>query len=180
MKIFSTKQVREADAYTIENEPIAPIDLMERAANQLFKWIKKRIDKTHTINIFAGLGNNGGDGLVLARLLFKKGYHVNTYIIRYADKTSADFQTNYHRLVEAVDSTIVELKTKNNLPTIQEDDIIVDAIFGSGLARPVSGFLADIIHYINGLDALKIAVDIPSGLFADSYSRSERRSYYSC
>ena len=112
MKIFSTKQIREADAFTIANEPITSIDLMERAAFQLFKWIKKHIDKTHRINIFIGLGNNGGDGLVLARLLYKKGYHVNAYIIRYSDKTTTDFQINYKRLVEIDELTIVELKTK--------------------------------------------------------------------
>ena len=170
MKIFSTGQIREADNYTILNEPIASIDLMERAAFQLFKWIKKHVDVTHKIYIFTGLGNNGGDGLVLARLLHVKGYDVSVYIIRYADKTSADFGLNYQRLKELEDLSISDVKTKNDFPEIQPDDIIVDAIFGSGLARPVKGFIADVIHYINRVNALKIAVDIPSGLFADTYS----------
>jgi NAD(P)H-hydrate epimerase len=171
MKIFSVEQIREADHFTIRNEPIASIELMERAATQLFKWIKKRVDKTHTFHIFTGLGNNGGDGLVLARLLAKKGYSINVFVIKYSDKTSEDFQTNYDRLIKLGKSIkLYELKSNNDFPKIKEDDILVDAIFGSGLTRPVTGFIAETIDYFNSNAAIKIAIDIPSGLFADSYS----------
>jgi ADP-dependent NAD(P)H-hydrate dehydratase / NAD(P)H-hydrate epimerase len=170
MKIFPIEKVREADAYTIKNEPIASIDLMERAANQLFAWMKKRIDKTHLIHIFVGLGNNGGDGLVLARLLLKKAYPVKVYVIRFADKSSEDFQINYDRLYQEGLSQPNEIKSKADLPKIQPDDIIVDAIFGSGLTRPVSGLIGEVIDHINGNEAVKIAIDVPSGLLADDHS----------
>jgi len=76
MKILIVEKIREADEYTIKNEPIPSIDLMERAAFQLYKWIKKRVDKYNSVKLFVGPGNNGGDGLVLARLLANKQYSV--------------------------------------------------------------------------------------------------------
>lgn len=174
MKIFSTEQIRKADAYTIENEPVSSIDLMERAANQLYQWIIKKVDNTHPFKIFVGLGNNGGDGLVLARLLLKKDYLVDVYVIRYSDSSSNDFQVNYKRLADIDKSTLIEIKTKKDFPNIEPDDIVVDAIFGSGLTRPVTGFIADAIHFINQSNAVKIAIDIPSGLFADDYSDAKK------
>lgn len=170
MKIFSTYQIREADAYTIKNEPIPSIDLMERAAVQLYRWVKKKVDNTHRIIVFTGLGNNGGDGLVLARLLLKKGYDVRVYIVKYSDKTSEDFAISRERLSDLQAKAIYELNEDSKLPEINLDDIIVDAIFGSGLARPVKGFIRKVIEHINNVEAVKIAVDVPSGLFADSHS----------
>ena len=73
MKILSVDQIREADSFTIAHEPITSIDLMERAAFQIYRWIRKRVDNQHTVRIFAGPGNNGGDGLVLARMLLAEG-----------------------------------------------------------------------------------------------------------
>jgi len=170
MKIFPIDKIREADAYTIKNEPITSINLMERAATQLYSWIKKRVDNTHTIYVFAGLGNNGGDGLVVARLLLNKGYEVKTYVLKYSDKSSEDFQVNLERLKKLGKGIVSDIKSKNDFPQITEDDIVVDAIFGSGLARPVTGIVADVISYVNKIDAIKIAIDMPSGLFADSFS----------
>lgn len=170
MKILPVEKIREADAYTIKNEPIASIDLMERAATQLYSWIKKRVDKTHVIHVFAGLGNNGGDGLVVTRLLLNKGYNVKTYVIRYSEKTSEDFQINLNLLIKLGKGEILDIKSKKEFPQIDEEDIIIDAIFGSGLARPVTGFIADVINHINSIDAVKIAIDMPSGLFADNYT----------
>ncbi len=170
MKILPIEEVRKADAYTIENEPIASIDLMERAATQIYKWIKKRASKKHKVFIFTGLGNNGGDGLVVARLLSNKGYEVVVNVLRYSEKTSVDFQTNFKRLDECNEITINEIKSITDLPEIHLEDLFIDAIFGSGLARPVSGFLAEIITHINNSPARTIAIDVPSGLFSDSTS----------
>lgn len=170
MKVFPIEKIREADAYTIKNEPVASIDLMERAATQLFSWMKKRVDKTHKIHIFTGLGNNGGDGLVLARLLLKKDYDVRSYVIRFTDKSSEDFQTNYDRLAESGYASPSDIKSKKDFPEIGEDDVIVDAVFGSGLTRPVTGFIAEVIEQINKSEVVKIAVDVPSGLFADNHT----------
>ncbi len=174
MKILSVEKIREADAYTIKHEPIPSIDLMERAAYQLYRWIKKRVDKEHTFHIFAGVGNNGGDGLVLARLLLKKGYRVIIHIVRYSDKTSTDFQVNYDRLIGMdMSANINEIKEKQDLPELSEDDLLVDALFGSGLARPVEGIAAGVIQKMNDTTAVTVAVDVPSGLFSDGHSNPE-------
>jgi len=173
MKILPVEKIREADNYTIENEPIASIDLMERAARQLYKWVKKRIHRYQPIKIFTGLGNNGGDGLVLARLLGDKGYEVQVYIIKYSDNSSDDFKTNLARLEEIEDVGINYIERNSEIPDIEEDDIVVDAIFGSGLTRPVTGLIAEVIKSINSSGSITIAVDIPSGLFADSSSTGE-------
>lgn len=170
MKILSVEQIREADNFTIKNEPVSSIDLMERAAKQLFRWIRKRVDNSHVIQVFVGPGNNGGDGLVLARLLTEKNYEVNVFIIRFTSKTSQDFQINHDRLKKMDEANIFEVKTKSDLKQIHENDIVVDALFGSGLTRAVSGFVGDVIDFMNNNAAVKIAVDVPSGLFADKHS----------
>ncbi len=107
MKILPVERIREADAYTIANEPIADIDLMERAAGQLMGWITKRVDNSHRFFVFAGLGNNGGDGLALSRLLTEAGYDVNVYVVRYSEKTSDSFQKNYDRFEEIAKKSCV-------------------------------------------------------------------------
>jgi len=171
MKILPVEKIREADAYTIANEPIADIDLMERAAGQLFGWITKRLDCSHRFFVFAGAGNNGGDGLALSRLLTEAGYEVNVYVVRYSGKISDNCQENYGRFAAMGKKMLHDLKEDNPFPEISEEDIVVDALFGSGLTRPVKGFPGEIIRQINTSPATKIAIDIPSGLFADTSSK---------
>lgn len=173
MKILPVEKIREADKYTIENEPVASIELMERAARQLYKWVKKRIHRYQPIIIFAGLGNNGGDGLVLASLLGDKGYGVTVFIVNYSDNKSVDFKTNLTKLEEIGGVRINYIGKKSEIPDIGEDDIVVDAIFGSGLTRPIEGLVSDVIKSINSSGSITIAVDIPSGLFADISSSGE-------
>lgn len=170
MKILSVEKIREADAYTIQNEPILSVDLMERAARKLFKWIVKRVDDTHAFKIFAGHGNNGGDGLALARMLAEKGYHIEVYVVQISDKYSTDFEANLQRLQQNGSVKISFLNKKEELPVIDPDELIVDAIFGSGLKNPVDGFAGQVIDHINKSDAVTISVDIPSGLFADRHT----------
>ncbi len=175
MKILPVEKIREADAYTIANEPIADIDLMERAATQLHHWITKRVDRSHRFYVFAGLGNNGGDGLALSRLLTVDGYDVQVYIVRYSSKNSESFQINYDRFKKLANKKLYEIQKDAEeiaFPVITDDDVVVDALFGSGLTRPVKGFPGEIIQRINRTPAVKIAIDIPSGLFADQPSRS--------
>ena len=115
MKIFSVDKIREADTSTINNEPISSIDLMERASTQLFNWIKEHVTTEKKINIFCGLGNNGGDGLALGKMLANSNYQVIINIIRYSEKTSDDFQINYNRLTGISGITIVDIKETNEL-----------------------------------------------------------------
>lgn len=168
MKILSSKQMHEADAYTIEHEPVSSIDLMERAATRFFEYISKTYPNKTEFCVFCGKGNNGGDGLAIARMLASQGKGVTVYIVNYTDSASDDFLTNYERLLEMQSEhcKIIELAEFQNI-TISQETIIIDGIFGSGLNRPITGFTADYISFINTLPNPKIAIDIPSGLFAD-------------
>lgn len=173
MKIFPVDKIREADAYTIENEPILSIDLMERASRQLFIWIKNHVEKSKKIIVFAGLGNNGGDGLALGRMLAESGYNVSINIIRYSDKQSDDFSINLQRLDSVAEININNIDNADFIPEINENDVVVDAIFGSGLQRPITGLIGKAVNQINQSDAIVISVDIPSGLFADNSSNKK-------
>lgn len=182
MKILPVDKIREADAYTIENEPIDSIDLMERAASKVYEWFMKRC-KTKEVNvkIFCGIGNNGGDGLAFARMLYFTGIIPEVFIVRVSDKMSRDCEMNFNRLKDCRDVTLVaseseipmyEIFSEDDFPIIKDDDIVIDAIFGSGLNRNVEGFAAELISHLNNNNAIRIAIDIPSGLFADGGQQS--------
>ncbi len=170
MKILDTENIRKADAYTIKNEPIASIDLMERAGKNCTKWIRKRLQKNQEIHVFAGPGNNGGDALVIARRLAKKDYRVQVFIVGFTDKFSNDFSINFERLQELGNIDIKIIKQEDELVEIPEGSLIIDGIFGSGLSRPVQGLAAQCIEHINRSKAIVVSIDIPSGLFADKLS----------
>ena len=168
-KIFSVDKVRLADLFTIENEPIKSIDLMERASEACAAWLIKRSTKENTYAIFCGPGNNGGDGLALARLLNNHGFGVRVFILK-ASKYSEDFLINQNRLInsESIDVNIIDSET--DFPLVTESEIIIDALFGSGLSKPLEKIAAKLIGYLNKQRSLSIAIDIPSGLFADRSS----------
>jgi len=167
MKIVSCEQIKEIDSYTITHEPIASIDLMERASAQLFKWITGRYGISEHFVIFAGSGNNGGDGLALARMLESSGYLVDVQYIAISDKMSPEFRLNLDRLKNVTNVTINTIKDISQFPIIRSGDIIIDAIFGSGLTRPVTGLMAEVIEMINKTESLVISIDLPSGLFGE-------------
>jgi hydroxyethylthiazole kinase-like uncharacterized protein yjeF len=172
MKIFRTDQIKEIDNYTIANEPVSSIELMERAALRLFEWIARRFERTKRILIFVGPGNNGGDGLALARLLSEERYSTEIYYIHYTDKVTDDWDINRNRLEKTGKVPFLILDKLDQFPVICSDDIVVDAIFGSGLKRPVDGLAAGVIRQINQTDCTLISVDIPSGLFGEDNSRN--------
>ncbi len=173
IKIFKTGQIREIDAYTIENEPIASIDLMERAALSISNWIVAHYSNSTSVKVFAGTGNNGGDGLALARLLSNEGFKVATYLIKFAGKSSADYRINLARLENQNKVIIEDIIEENDFPVLSKEDLVVDAIFGSGLTRPLSGFFASIIEHINKSAEEIIAIDMPSGLMGASNPESK-------
>ena len=169
-KIFSVQQIRRADQYTILNEPVLSVDLMERAAMACKSWIADHYTKENSFIIFCGPGNNGGDGLAIARLLLAAGYRVQVYVAGAETNATQDFLTNKNRLQEQDDSLVKHLHTVNDFPVLPAGTILIDALFGTGLSRPAEGLLADLIRYINGAAATVIAIDIPSGLLADQHS----------
>jgi NAD(P)H-hydrate epimerase len=166
IKIFAVDQIKEADAYTIANEPVASIDLMERAANACYQWLKTKIgDREPRFFIYCGPGNNGGDGLAIARMLRASQYQINICISSDQNLYSADSRENLNRLNKAGITVVDYVSALKWAPG--PDDVIIDALFGSGLSRSLDGIFAEIINSINKSAAVVVAIDIPSGLFAD-------------
>ncbi len=167
MKIFSAKLTKEADNYTIKNEPIKSIDLMERAAKKCTSKIFEIYPKISKVVIFAGPGNNGGDGLAIARLLAEHKIIGKVFILKFTNNFSEDFKINLERLIGCNEIEVSYLKEGEDFPRINNKAIIIDAIFGSGLSRELSGFPKKVVEKINGLKNEIISIDIPSGLFSD-------------
>jgi ADP-dependent NAD(P)H-hydrate dehydratase / NAD(P)H-hydrate epimerase len=170
MKIFRCDQIKDIDEYTIKQEPVSSIDLMERAAGELYKWIKDKFSRSDKFTIFVGPGNNGGDGLVLARMLADNRYDVKIFYIQFTKKTSDNWEVNAHRLKTETQVRLYIIESTDDMPKISSEDIIIDAIFGSGLAHPVEGLAADLIRKINMSGAKIISIDMPSGLFGEDNS----------
>ncbi len=168
MKLFSSQQLYEADKETIKKQDLTPIALMERAATQIFNWLHQRLKGSSVpIHIFCGIGNNGGDGLALGRLLIENGYNVKTYILNFSDKRSKEFLVNYDKIKNVTNDWPLLMTGEDDFPAIAKDDIIVDAIFGIGLNRPPKGWVKKLIVDINESQAFTLAIDIPSGLYAE-------------
>ena len=169
MKILSAEQIRQADKFTIENEPIRSINLMERASKAFVSWLEANYDNNSNVVVFCGTGNNGGDGLAIARLLKFSGWKVTPITVKKSAKKSQEFTINYLTIAEVSRIKNIESKEDLNLD-LDDTDIIVDAIFGSGLSREAKGVYAETIKYINGSGATVISVDVPSGLQIDTIS----------
>jgi NAD(P)H-hydrate epimerase len=168
MKVLTADKIKQADAYTIEHEPIASIDLMERAASACTDWILEHHQKMKgRFIVFAGPGNNGGDGLVIARFLSVLNFSVQVNILKFTSKFSDDFSVNLERLQEKSRVTIRYVESTDDLPDVKDQDVIIDAIFGSGLSRPMEKFPKEVGDFMNQTRAQIIAIDIPSGLFAE-------------
>ncbi len=167
MKILSAKQIYEADKFTIAKQNISSNALMERAAIGIFDWLHKRLQgNSVTLQLFCGIGNNGGDGLALARHLLEHKYQVSVYVVNYSEKRSQDFLINLDRLKER--KLWPEfLGEKHHLPAINAQDIVVDAIFGIGLNRAPDPWVSALIQHLNQSKAFILSLDIPSGLPMD-------------
>jgi ADP-dependent NAD(P)H-hydrate dehydratase / NAD(P)H-hydrate epimerase len=170
MKLFKSDQIKVIDETTIIEEPVSSIDLMERAAIQLLRWYLQKFDRSRRIFIFVGPGNNGGDGLALARLLETQRYEPVVFYIEFTEKTSADWKANLKRLKTETNVKIEYLSHAEQFPVIAEEDIIVDTIFGTGLTRPAEGLAGEVIKLINLTGATVISIDIPSGMFGEDNS----------
>ncbi len=169
MKILSAEQIRKADQFTIKNEPIRSIDLMERASMAFVTWFENNFSRERKVFIFCGTGNNGGDGLAVSRILSFRKWNIATIVIKESSKKSKDFTINFLQLAEV--RTIQRIEKKEDLDfDLNNQDIVLDAIFGSGLTREIKGIYADTIDYINDSGATTVSIDVPSGLFIDTVS----------
>jgi len=167
LPLLLPSQIREADAHTIANEPVASIDLMERASKAFVGWFVNHFpDKHKSIAIYCGTGNNGGDGLAITRILYDHGYEgLSVKIARFSSRSTDEFDKNLARL-KRVDVSLTELKNADNLPE-EKSDIVIDALLGTGLNKPLEGDYEKLVRYLNNLNSTRVAVDIPTGFFAE-------------
>ncbi|MDP2089413.1 MAG: NAD(P)H-hydrate dehydratase [Flavobacteriaceae bacterium] len=167
MKILAAEQIHLADKATIGRKGINSIDLMENAAFQCFDFIQKNYQvKNQPFKIISGVGNNGGDGLVIARYLNEINADITCYIVHFSDKQSDDFKTNLEKL-KSLKVEIHHIYDENELPEIQSNDIVIDAIFGVGIKKSPYGFTKKLIQQLNNSGAYILSIDLPSGLMAD-------------
>ena len=168
MKVFTTSQIRDIDAATIKNEPVASVDLMERASKACADWLSERFDRTDPFVIFAGPGNNGGDGWAIARLIADKGFtNIHLYQVQLSAGLSADSALNRQRLIRQDRVPVSVISSSADFPKIGPPAIVMDALFGSGLSRPLEGLAAELVKHVNASGCRVIAVDIPSGLMGE-------------
>lgn len=167
MKLFSTRQIAQLDQYTIQNEPIADIDLMERASLQITNWIVQRFSSERRMMIFAGPGNNGGDALAIARQLAGLDYNCEVYLLDFGKQLKGSPAINWQRLEEEGWVKLLHIRRVEDFPVLQEADVVLDGLFGSGLSRPLKGFPAEVVDFLNQTTNTIIAIDIPSGLMGE-------------
>jgi hydroxyethylthiazole kinase-like uncharacterized protein yjeF len=167
LPLLTSPQIREADAYTIANEPVSSIDLMERASKAFVGWFINHFpDKRKPISVYCGTGNNGGDGLAIARMLDDHQYKsVNIKVARFSDKASADFNANFKKL-QQTGIPVTEIKPGDNFPA-ENSLVIIDALLGTGLNKPLAGDYKTLVDHINSLKRTVVAVDVPTGLFSE-------------
>ncbi|TXB70250.1 NAD(P)H-hydrate dehydratase [Phaeodactylibacter luteus] len=170
-KICSAAEVRRLDQYTINQEPISSFDLMERASGVFVEWFERRFPDLATgVCCFCGPGNNGGDGLAVARLLHHLGYDVRVVLCQAGKGRSPDNEANLSRLPGQGAVPVLWLQEGDAYPDCRPGTVIVDAIFGSGLNRPLDDYWGGLLAHLNSLPATRIAIDVPSGVMPDSWS----------
>lgn len=175
MKILNTAQIRELDKYTTEHEPIKSIDLMERAAKAISHAIMEEWIEQTPVVVFAGPGNNGGDGLAVARMLAEADYQVSVYLFNIHNHLSEDCATNRQRLIDCKKlSKFTEVTLDFDPPELTPETLVVDSLFGSGINKPLMGGFASLVKYINQSPAKVVSIDIPSGLMCEDNSYNIR------
>jgi NAD(P)H-hydrate epimerase len=179
MKILSAEQIRKVDEYTISNEPVASIDLMERAAMACFRRLIKLSNPESSFHIYCGMGNNGGDGMALGRLLVERGFQVKVFMIHTGKNFSNDAQRNYELLKTKFNESVADIHSADQLPNGKQNVTAIDAIFGSGLNKPAEGLAAQAIDFINNNYSIIISIDVPSGLFIDKSSAENKSIIHS-
>ena len=172
MKILSSKEIRAVDAKTIEYKGIESYELMDMAASAFTDYfINNYCIRECSVALFCGTGNNGGDGVAVAHFLHLAGYSVKLFMIEASSNYSRDCLLNIDRAEkEGVD--ITKITSVEEIPCLDNTNVIVDAIFGTGLSRPLNGLAKKVIKKINVLHKTVVSIDIPSGLFMDKLTET--------
>ncbi len=166
---ITSEEMKAIDTYCIESLGIPGIVLMENAALKVIKNID--LEKHNSFLIVCSVGNNGGDGLAIARHLIVEGKNVEIFILGKLNNGSKDFKTNYN-ILKNIDADIFNISKESDLDVLRNSlrtsDIVIDSIFGTGLTRNVEGLFEKTISLINEESQYIISVDIPSGLSANT------------
>ena len=163
IKLYRTDQVRELDRLAIQKSGIPGFELMSRAGYEVFQCIRQKWPDTQTLAVFCGAGNNAGDGYIIARLALEAGLEVYVYSVVEPITLKGDAHTAYQRYIHS-SGAVIPFQGEE----IFQVDVIVDALLGTGLDRPVTGLFAHAIQFINNSTAQVVAVDNPSGLNANT------------
>lgn len=169
---LTVEQIRAADQYTIDNEPISAVNLMERAAKSCADYLIDHFNMSFAFHVYCGPGNNGGDGLVIARLLLQKGYKVSVFIFSENHKRTLEFEHQLNLLMERNKDSVIRFDP-DQIPEVTNETIAIDALFGIGMTRKVEGDFENVILRINESYKKIIAIDLPSGIFADEVTPRE-------
>lgn len=172
LPVFSAEQARQADALLMAQEPISSIDLMERAARGCADWLLRYFRQQERFLVLAGMGNNGGDGIAIARMLKEAGRQVRVDLIQHRQAPSPETGTNLER-ARALGVDVVEVDLGSLERVAPEDEVVIDALFGSGLDRPVTAALKELIRRLNKSASVIISIDMPSGLFCEDNSLND-------
>lgn len=166
MKILTGSQIKEADKYTIENEPITSINLMERASTVIAEWIFNNIDKQAPLLFLIGKGNNGGDGLAIARILYHAGYNCSFVLPFDKELLTDECYRNLERLPTGIE--------KKDIENITPNTIIIDALLGTGIKGDVKDPISPIIEKVNSLPNKVISIDLPSGMKSEFGNKNQK------
>ena len=167
MKLFTTRQIATLDRLTIEKEPVADIDLMERAARALSGWLLKELPGWAKLQVLAGAGNNGGDALAVARHWCESGRVAEVYLLDSGKPLSPSAEINRQRLLRQGKALLQTIVSETDFPAADRETVILDGLFGSGLSRPLAGLAAALVCHLNASGKRIISVDIPSGLMGE-------------
>lgn len=165
--LLTASQIKAVDVYTIQHQPIASIDLMEQAAAAFVTAFTAAYpNQQQAILVACGQGNNGGDGLAISRLLADKGFsNIRVLLTQFSQSSSADYLLNLERL-KKTNASVVLLTNPSELELLR-DEIVIDALLGSGLKKSLSGTYAELVSAINQSGATIVSVDVPTGFSSD-------------
>lgn len=168
MKILASQEIRDLDMATCHAQGISTIDLMERAASAVSVEIISKFLPSRRIVVMAGPGNNGGDALAVARMLYEQGYkNLEVFLFNVGGKLSHDCNEERTKLLTIDGLNFTEVSKEFNPPVLGENDVVVDGLFGSGLKGPMMGGFVAVARYINESGAFVISIDLPSGLYGE-------------
>src|SRR4051794_19514085 len=174
MRVLNTQQMREADRQTVDDVGLPSIVLMENAGRQAVAAMEAAFEDlaTSRVGVLCGRGNNGGDGFVVARTLAQRGIEAIVFLLGSVSDVRGDARTNLE-ILGRVGVTVVEITNAQewelHFSEISECDLIVDAIVGTGFHGPLSGLLETVVADVNGLGVPVVAIDLPTGVSADSH-----------